>query len=37
MNSTCIPGISLEKHVEFYKTSTLMLNIMMTLCKNKDQ
>ena len=37
MNSTCIPGISLEKHVEFYKITTLMLNIIMTLCKNKDQ
>ena len=37
MNSTCIPGISLEKHVEFYNITTLMLNIIMTLCKNKDQ
>ena len=32
-----LPGISLEKHAEFCKTTTLVLNIIMTPYYNKHQ
>ena len=37
MNSTCIHGIYLEKHVEFYKATALVLNIIIDMYYNKDQ